>query len=210
VAFAEVASFVRFWAAEAGPDALPKLIAAIRDAPAETGVEEIVTQITGLGLGGWDARWRAHLETVPTELPPDLAPGGRIAHGPEIGRRLRLGELLLERGHAEAASFELGRAQAVASFVAPVRVSLALARLGVADRAGAAEMVARPKDVHQRDGRWWSLHAELAPDADPLSRWRALGLAPLEPGVACEELTPPELPADERRRALCEAARRLP
>jgi hypothetical protein len=210
VAFAEVASFVRFWAEQVGPEGLPKLIAAIREAEPGTDIDPHLIQISGMGLAAWDARWREHLSRASTELPPDLAPGGRIPHGAAIGRRLRLGELLLERGHAEAAGRELGRAQALASYIAPVRVGLALAKLGVGDRPRAATFVASPKDVHQRDGRWWSLHAELVPGADALSRWRALGLSPLDPAVACEERPAPVLPADELRRALCEAARRAP
>ena len=209
VAFAEVASFVQFWAAQVGPEGLPKLVVALRDAQGDLDIDTILTGISGLGLAAWDTRWREHLGTVPSDLPPDLAPGGRIPNGPEIGRRMRLGELLLERGHSQGAADELARAQTLASYLAPVRVGLALARLALGDKLGAAELVARADDVHQRDGRWWSLHAELAELADPLSRWRALGLEPLDPGVACEELPPPELPADEQRRALCEAARRV-
>jgi hypothetical protein len=70
--------------------------------------------------------------------------------------------------------------------------------------------VASPADVHQRLGRWWSLHQLLHEDADPLARWRAIALDPLHPAIACEEREPPELPDDESLFELCDAARRMP
>jgi hypothetical protein len=51
----------------------------------------------------------------------------------------------------------------------------------------------------------------LHPDKDPEASFRAgIALSPLDPAVACEEKTAPELPGDPIRAALCEAARRVP
>ena len=72
--------------------------------------------------------------------------------------------------------------------------------------------VAKPEDVHGRSGRYWSLHGLLVPPPEGDARASFLGLAldPLSPEVACEEKVSPETPTDPLRKALCEAARRVP
>jgi hypothetical protein len=209
VAFAQVTSFIRFWVREVGEDGLPKLLAAIREAPAGTDVGQTIGKLTGVNLAEWDVRWRAYLQTVSTELPPHLAPGGRVPHRREISRRLRLGQLLLERRHFNAAAIELEQAYELAPFAPAVRCHRVAALLGLGEMASAELLVTRPEDIDGRSGRWWSLHDSLH-RRNRLARWRALSLEPLNPPVACDEHLPPALPSDDLRRALCEAARRAP
>lgn len=211
VAFAEVQSFIRFWTKEVGDDALPQLVLRIRALDDPSDVSRAIKEVTGVDFAEWDRRWRAHLATVPRELPADLAPGGSIPNMREIVKRVRLGELLRERGHYPAAVSELARAQVIVPADASLRCFLAAALLAQGDRAAAAPWVEKITDVHGGHGRWWSLHGLLFADRDAAQSFSyGVALDPLEPSVACEEKAAPELPADPIRAALCEAARRVP
>ncbi len=211
VAFAEVQSFIRYWTKEVGDDALPQLVLRIRALDDPGDVSRAIKEVSGVDFAEWDRRWRAFLATVPRELPADLAPGGSIPNMREIGRRVRLGELLRERGHYPAAVSELARAQAIVPADPSIRCFLAAALLAQGDRAAAAPWVEKISDVHGRQGRWWSLHGLLFADRDAAQSFSyGVALDPLDPWVACEEKASPDLPADPLRAALCEAARRVP
>lgn len=211
VAFAEVQSFIRFWAREAGDDALPQLVLRLREADNPDDLNRAIQEVSGVDFATWDKRWRAHLATAPRELPAEVAPGGDIPRAREISKRFRLGELLDRRGHYQAAVIELSRAQALVPGDATLRCGLAAALLATGDRAAAAPLVERVEDLHSRHGRWWSLHGLLFPERDPARAFSfGVALDPLEPSVACEEKLAPELPGDAIRAALCEAARRVP
>jgi hypothetical protein len=211
VAFAEVQSFIRFWTRELGDDALPQLVLRIRALDDPSDVSRAIKEVSGVDFAEWDRRWRAHLATAPRELPAELAPGGSIPNMREIVKRVRLGELLRERGHYPAAVSELARAQSLVPADASIRCFLAAALLAQGDRTAAALWVEKINDVHGHHGRWWSLHGLLFADRDAAQSFSyGVALDPLEPPVACEERAAPELPADPIRAALCEAARRVP
>lgn len=211
VAFAEVQSFIRFWTKELGDDALPQLVLRIRALDDPGDVSRAIKEVSGVDFAEWDRRWRGHLATVPRELAPDLAPGGNIPNVREIVKRVRLGELLRERGHFAAAAGQLARAQALVPADPSIRCFLAAALLGQGDRAAAAPWVEKVEDIHGRQGRWWSLHGMLFPERDaPRSFAYGVALDPLDPQVACEEKAAPDLPGDAIRAALCAAARRVP
>lgn len=221
VAFAEVASFIRFWAREVGEEALPKLVLRLKDIddPANA-AERALADVSGADLAAWDKRWRAHLATVPQELPADLMPGGDLPNMRELAKRVRLGELLHERAHYRMAAIQHARAQVLLPTEASIRCYLAASLIAAGDSANAAPLVEKVEDIHNRHGRWWSLHGLLHPGrpdhsdaASPSGDQSfALGLAldPLSPEVACEEKLAPELPKDPIRAAICEAARRVP
>lgn len=211
VAFAEVQSFIRFWAKEAGEDALPKLVVRLRAADNPDDVNRAIQDVSNVDFATWDKRWRAHLASIPHDLPAELAPGGDLPKVQEISKRYRLGDLLDKRGHHQAAAIELSRAQALVPGDASIRCALAAALLAGGDRAAAAVQVEKVEDVHTRYGRWWSLHGLLFPDREP-DRAFSLGITldPLEPAVSCEEKSAPALPGDPIRAAICEAARRVP
>ncbi len=211
VAFAEVQSFIRYWTKEVGDDALPQLVLRIRALDDPGDVSRAIKEVSGVDFAEWDRRWRAYLATVPRELPADLAPGGSIPNMREIGKRVRLGELLRERGHYPAAVSELARAQAIVPADPSIRCFLAAALLAQGDRAAAAPWVEKISDVHGRQGRWWSLHGLLFADRDAAQSFSyGVALDPLDPWVACEEKASPDLPTEPLRAALCEATRRVP
>lgn len=209
VVFAQVSSFVDFWADEVGDEGLPQLLEAIRGAPLDGDVNDAVTRVSGVDLASWEQRWKAWLARGVPELPAELRPGSRPAHARQVSRQVRLGELLLARGHADAAAPALEQALELAPTVPVVRTTLASAFIDQGDYAQAAVLVERIDEVLQSSARWWSLH-DLLFDDEPLARARALRLDPLAPPVACSELPAPLLPADELQRALCRSARRHP
>ncbi|MBI4702021.1 MAG: hypothetical protein HY744_12860 [Deltaproteobacteria bacterium] len=209
VAFAEVVSFLEYWLAEVGATALPELLRRIRDGPPGAEAGDAIATISGASLKEWDVRWRQYLAARPRSLPPSLAPGGQLPRAAELHRRVRLGELLAERGHHGAAAVELALGHELAPQEARVRAQLAAALVAAGDEANAAPLVEKAEGVLGPSGRWWSLHALLGGEqADPLARWRAAALSPLSPPVACWERPAPELPAEAPYRSLCEAARR--
>jgi len=209
VVFAQVTSFVDYWATQAGEDALPKLVAAIREAPQQVDVNDAVTRVSGTDLREWERRWREQLGRTKHELPAELRPGALPPYARQLGRHVRLAELLLERGHADVAAAQLEQALVLAPTLPIVRCVLASAYIEHGDYADAAVLVERISDVHHNSARWWSLH-DLLFDDPPEARARALSLDPLHPAVACDELLPPSLPSDDLRRALCQSARRWP
>jgi len=213
VAFAEVSSFIRFWTKEVGDDGLPQLVMRLRSSMGADDVDKAIQEVSGTDLIGWDKRWRSHIAQGARDLPPDLAPGASLPHGSDIAKHVRLGQLLDGRGHHHAAAIELGRAQVLVPNDASVRCFLAAAMVSDGDKAGAAPLVDKTEDLHNRFGRWWSLHGLLHPEpAADAERGFGYGLSldPLDPWVACEEKAAPEVPRDAIRKAICEAARRAP
>jgi hypothetical protein len=212
VAFAEVASFIRFYARDAGDAALPRLLQQIKTMDRPDDIDEALRAVSGSSFGDWDKRWRAYLATVPRNIPPDLAPGAPPLNLSEVSKRVRLGELLLDRGHARAAVVQHTRAQSLVPHEPVLRCMLAAAMLASADRPSALPLVEKTTDVHSRHGRWWSLHGLLHPDPTRSPSPFRLGIAldPLNPAISCEEKPSPDLPEDALHAALCAAARRVP
>jgi len=212
VAFAEVESFVRFWAHEAGDDALPQLVMRLKTIENSGDVGRAIGEVSNADFLTWIKRWKAHLATVARDLPEDLEPGSLPKGMKDLTRRVRLGELLQQRGHSKAASIERSRAHLLIPYDPSVRCHLVESLLAMNDKQNAAQLVERIEDVHHSYGRWYSLNGLLHPnESDPDKPFRlGLMLDPLEPGVACEEKLAPELPKDPLRAAICEAARRLP
>jgi hypothetical protein len=211
VAFAEVHSFINFWVERNGPDALPKLLTAIRDQAPGSKPEDAIQSVSGISLADWDTRWRAQLSTQPAPLPAELAPGSHFEQGPQLARHRRLGELLLERGHHHAARHQLERAHALLPSEASVRCLLSRALWGEGEQVAAAELVARADDIHYPSARWWSLnHFFMLGDAVPHARLHALGHNPFNPPIPCHEMEEGEYPADPIHRAICLAAWRMP
>jgi tetratricopeptide (TPR) repeat protein len=212
VAFAEVQSFVRYYIKERGDDALPDLVRRIRDGSGDGLVEAAVKDASGLGFKEWDKKWRAAIAAEPHDLPPDLAPASEMPKIREVGRKLRLGQLLHDRGRDKAAVIEHDKAHVMMPFDASVRAFLGEALAASGERDKAAALVAKPEDVHGKFGRWWSLHAMFLDDEAEAKRGFSIGISldPLDPNVGCAEETPPSLPKDPLVAAICEAARRVP
>ena len=130
IAFAEVTSFVRFYAdrqdAQAAADpggaspgsqtALARLLAELREGKEPDGA---LLAASGADLKAWDARWRAYLASRPAVPLPSLLGLGDAHHPHESTRetdmlrdlrdRARLAQLLMAQGHAPEAVKELDR-----------------------------------------------------------------------------------------------------
>lgn len=212
VAYAEVASFIRYWAREAGGDALPQLVVRLKDAREPDDVGRSIAAISTADFATWAGRWKTYLTSVQTTIPTDLEPGAKPSFAADASRRVRLGTLLQNRGHAKAASMERTKAHTMAPFDANVRCALAESLVAMKETERARTLVEKIDDVHYRVGRWHSLHALLFPDAPDVERQFQMGLSldPMEPMVSCEEKPAPELPKDPLRAAICEMARRAP
>lgn len=212
VAYSEVASFVTFFAKEVGEGALPRLVERVKAADGDDPANKALQDVSGMDLSAWDARWKQHLATVPTDIPEELKPGAHVPQMKQVMKLARLGQLLHDRGHHRTAAIEHAAAQAIVPWDASVRCYLAASLVAGGQPESAKPLVAKPEDVHGRSGRYWSLHGLLVPPPEGDARASFLGLAldPLSPEVACEEKVSPETPTDPLRKALCEAARRVP
>jgi hypothetical protein len=209
VAFAEVTSFVMWWTAQAGEGSLLALVRELRDGLGAGGelVSAALAKVSGATLAEWEGRWRAQLLSRAPDLAPELVPGNPPPNVVEVARRRRLGQLLLGAGHAAAARSTLARAHRLLPTETSVRCLYAEALLGSGEITLASDVVARPADIHQPSGRWWSLHALLlVGDALPRARANAVALDPYQPAVACQEWPLGDPPADPIGRALCDEA----
>lgn len=212
VAYAEVASFIRYWAKEAGEEALPQLVIRLKDAREPDDVGRAIAAVSSADFVTWVGKWKTHLASVPTNIPQDLEPGAKPSFAADAARRVRLGTLLQNRSHAKAASIERLKAHTAAPFDANVRCALAESFVAMKEQEKAMALVEKIDDVHYRVGRWHSLHGLLFSDTPDVDRQFQMGLSldPMEPLVACEEKAAPELPKDPLRAAICEMARRVP
>lgn len=219
VAFAEVTSFVRFYADDQGADALPKLLARLK---AGDDPKAALASASGSDWRAWETKWRAHLAAQPREPLPSLF-GLGAAHEDvrkmrDLGERARLAELLLSRDHAAEAVKELDRIQLAASPVAVdvLDPSVYYLRARALEQAGrredAAPLVADPKQSLSSYGPWWAIRGrwqrmrgeEAAAQA---SFAEAVASDPLDVEAACESIDEDAVPPDAHKRPLCEAAR---
>jgi len=228
VAFAEVTSFVRFYAGEhAGgdsDDALPKLFHELRTGkPSDVALQAA----SGADLKAWDTRWRSSIAERPREdLPALFGLGGERDDAEklrDLRDRTRLAELLLSRDHAKAAVSELDRIALASSPSAADGWDRAMGdpsvrwlRARALEQAGRREegdpLVADPKQVLSSYGPWWAVRgrwARLRGDEPTASASfvEAIAADPFDPEGACETLDPAASPLDPPRKALCAAAR---
>lgn len=213
VAFAEVTSFVRFFVRSMGPDVLPKLLVALREAKT---VDAALQEVSGQTLAQWDTRWRAELAAIPKE---PLSPLLGLGHAPpglrDTRERVRLAELLFGREHPHEARASLDKI--APELLAEPSLRYIRARVLEADDdvPAAAALVERPEDWIASFGPCWSMRARLAhgrgdaPVAESATA-EALAHDPLAVETACGVLPKDAAGAvvdDPVRRALCEAAR---
>ncbi|HEX3772478.1 MAG TPA: hypothetical protein VHV30_16485 [Polyangiaceae bacterium] len=237
VAFAEVTSFVRFYAETAGDvdgkAPLPRLFAELRDGKTP---DAALSAASGTDLAGWDAKWRAFLAAKPAApLPPMFglgAPKHESSRETERMRdlrdRSRLAQLLLARDHAAGALAELDKIEVTAvpaSRVEPEREwersmgdpsirwlrGRALEELG--RREEAAPLMGDPAQVYSSYGPWWATRgrwARLRGDEPTAvtSFGQAVGADPFDVEAACETLDAPAASVPVAASApLCAAAR---
>src|SRR3984957_8950335 len=161
IAFAEVTSFVRFYAQTAGDEALPKLLEGLR---ADKTADLALAEASGADLKAWDVRWRAYLATKPHEPLPALF--GLGAEPPDLRslrEEVRLAELLYGRDAPGQALTEMDRIKAAAALEDPSVRHLRARLLEAVGRTKEAEaLVTDAKDVVSSFGPWWAIRGRLA------------------------------------------------
>jgi hypothetical protein len=211
ITYAKVESFMRFYAREAGDGAMAKLLGELRTSSSNDEVVAAVERASSVPFPRWAERWRASVGPRASELAPADRPGAPPPEGlAEARKRVRLGQLLLGRGHDRAAALELERGRVAMPQGALVRALLASAELRAGNAEAARPLVASATDVDGSEARWWSMRAVLHEQERERARAAAVEAAPYEPEAACDELPAPALPADPARAALCVAARAKP
>lgn len=214
VAFAEVTSFIKFFAETSSPDALAKLLVALRAAKS---ADDALKEVSGETLAQWDVKWRAQLGKRAKE--PLSAMFGLGANPPGLGdsrERSRLAELLVGRNHPAEALTELDKIPA--DMLADPSLRYLRGRvLEAAESVKQAEaLVEDPKQWLASYGPCWAIRGRLAhargdhPVAD-LSFSEALAHDPFGIEASCQTLADGAAVAPERLgqgAPLCEAARK--
>ncbi len=212
VAFAEVTSFVKYFANSGGPDALPKLLASLR---ANKTPDQALLEVSGSDLKGWDGKWRAYLAgRAKDPLPAGLGLGSAIPEGArEFRDRSRLSELLLGRNHGSAAAFEIAKVKgALAKEDASFRhLAARVAELRGETSAGETAL-GDPSEVVSSYGPYWGIRGRFQrlrgdDKAADASFDEALASDPLDVEVACEGITRDATPKRSAYMPLCSAAR---
>jgi hypothetical protein len=230
VAFAEVTSFVRYYARTEGDDALPKLLAALKDGEASS-VKDLtdaaLVSASGADLQAWDTRWRGYVSSRPAESIPALfGLGGEKADGAklrDLRDRSRLAELLLARNHAPEAMKELDRIELAGAPTAPEAWERAMGDPSVVwlraraleatgRRAEAEPLVADPARLLSSYAPWWATRGRFARlrGDEPMAGdafWQAVAGDPFDPEGACETVDASAAPTDPLKASLCSAAR---
>jgi hypothetical protein len=211
VAFAEVTSFIRFYADTVGDRALPRLLAAVR---ARDDANAALKELTGSDLAGWDAKWRAYLASRPPEpLPASWSLDGKdTSKKRDLRDRARLAELLFGRTHPADSLIELEPLPADDWDDASLRHLRACAFEASGNSSVAPASLGEPKDMAAPYGPWWAIKGRFARamgDAAAADGFfnEALGQDPLDPESVCETIDPASTPAAQPWKGLCEAAR---
>jgi hypothetical protein len=211
VAFAEVTSFVRYFASTASLDALPRLLLALRQRKSP---DESLKEASGFDLKQWDVKWRAYLPTTRREaLPSSFALGAEPPGFRDTRERVRLAELLYGRGHAASALGQLDKVKGVAD-----DPSIRYARARVLQTLGRAKeaepLVAEPKEVVAPYGPWWAIRGVFAQGRGDdgvtgPSFVEAVAQDPFDLEAACHSRDPGAPAPGGDVRLLCEATRAL-
>lgn len=224
IAFAEVTSFVSYFARTAGEPALHLLFADLRGT-GEHGPDVALRSVTGQTLGEWNRRWQsALLAGPPPPAPPHFEHGS--GGGRELARRVRLSDLLANQGKARSAADEILPAITAEQREPSVRWRGARALVESGESAQARPTLGTLAEISSVHGPWFGLHGRLLRESGHASEAEEafrIGIAvdPLSEETACEGDRAPrgeksagsvggKLPDDPARRALCEAARARP
>lgn len=224
IAFAEVQSFMSFWIDQNGVPSLHLLLADLKGLGNE-GADSALKSTSGYDLEQWITLWRAHLLSSPPEGTTESAGGETEDNAPnasprELSRAVRLEKLLFDAGAFDDAAERI--APAASATDQPLvlwRAGRALLAAGRQDEA--AEHFRSIDQVSSGHAGWYGLRGRLvasAGDEAKADRMFSLAVAldPFLEDAACEGFfdKPGEdelpLPRDPRRRALCEAARKIP
>jgi hypothetical protein len=189
-AYAEVASFVGFWTEQNGPPALALLLLDLKASNGPESTDRALRSVSGYTLENWIARWKLYLSSVTTE------PGEARAHiddgapSPELVGAMRLGDLLIARGFASAATVPLAEAVRAAPALASVRARLAQALFDAGRQNEMSDALGQLQELDGLHAGWLARRGQvLLSDGDRAGAARdfdlALGIQPLLPEAAC-------------------------
>ncbi len=217
-AFAEVTSFMGYFLRQSGEPGFRMLLVDLKGYANEGGADGALRSVTGQTLEQWKESWQLELAKPPSPSAAAAAAAPPVvrANDPrELARRVRLGDLLADRGHGGPAAREYELAVEQAKAEPSVRWRAARARLAIGDREGSERNLGAQSEVGGAHAGWLALSGRFAREAGREEAAKkaldhALGLHPLSEDVACEghftlDGAPVRtLPADADRRALCE------
>ncbi len=210
VAFAEVTSFMRYYAKVAGDEAIKKLLSELR---AGKKVDAALVAASGMDLKAWDQKWRAEimaLASVPVVGIDNLASDPKASAA--ASERIRVAELLFGRGHALEAQKELRPLEGSKLVAHDPRFDYLSARvLEKSDLPGARAKVADPTDPAVGYAPWWAIRGRLALAASDAaliepSFFEALAQDPLDAEAACRSLNGSTTLTAPKDVDLCKAA----
>jgi len=216
VAFAEVTSFIKFFTETQPPDALAKLLVALRGAKS---VDDALKQVSGETLAQWDVRWRAQLAKRAKEpLSPMYGLGGTPPGLPDSRERARLAELLLGRSHGAMALVELDKIPEAMLGDPSLRHIRTRVLEASGNVKGAEALVEDPKVWIASFGPCWATRGRLALLRDDTATaasayGEAVAHDPFGIETACQSLDPAQpggknLATAPGGAALCEAAKK--
>jgi hypothetical protein len=238
-AFAEVTSFMHFFIEQNGEPALRLLFADLRG-DGEEGADAALLSVTGYGLAEWNARWQRFLRAP---VKPSVEDGASPAPPPraqrDLGRRIRLADLLNGRDHGRESAAEVEPLLSSVSRLPQVRERVARGLYRAGDEGAAEHALGAVTEIDGLYGPWFALAGRGFKRRGQLPESESaftLGLSadPLSDEVACEGYPaahlavtaaratngPPEpaepaaeeppLPTRPAWSELCKAARRVP
>ena len=234
-AFAEVTSFMHFFIEQNGEPALRLLFTDLRGNGAE-GADAALLSVTGYDLAEWNARWQRFLR-APVQAAPENAahPAPPMRAQRELGRRIRLADLLFGRGHAPESATEAEPLLSTTARFPQVRARIARGLYQAGDDAGAEHALGAVTEIDGLYGPWFALAGRGFKRRGQLPESESaftLGLSadPLSDEVACEgyprlstpsaplpavaagstpTVTEPPLPTRPAWAELCKAARAI-
>lgn len=220
IAYAEVQSFMDFWIAQNGNGAFTLMLMDMRGLGTRD-ADAAMASATGYPLRYWIARWQQHLRGQPDPVAND-ANLDRDPPQAEVIKNLRVGDLLRARGHAAGASVFLDAAAKQSPGVPGATFRAAGNRLALGEFGRASELLGSLEQSTALHGGWLGLKGRTAKEAgDTTSASHlfelALAIDPLGVEAACEGISSATLvagsslvsPTDQKRRRLCEAARKI-
>ncbi|MFZ5897568.1 MAG: hypothetical protein ACOY0T_41345, partial [Myxococcota bacterium] len=220
IAFAEVTSFVSYFARTAGEPALHLLFADLKGS-GEHGADVALRSITGHTLSEWNQRWQRDLLAGPA---PSTAPSfERGMTGRELARRVRLSDLLASEDRARSAADEILPTITPQQREPSIRWRGGKALLEAGEATQAEATLGALTEIGSVHGPWFGVRGRVlkargqVAEAEEAFR---VGIAvdPLAEDTACEGERAPrgeksvlgKLPEDPARRELCLAARARP
>jgi hypothetical protein len=234
IAFAEVTSFMHFFIEQNGEPALRLLFLDLRGNGA-AGADAALLSVTGYDLAAWNARWQRFLRTPVKATADDAAsPAPAVRAQRDIGRRIRLADLLNGRGYGGQSAAEIEPLLTTVPRLPQVRERVARGLYQTGDDAGAESALGAVTEIDGLYGPWFALagrgfkHRGELPQSESAF---TLGLSadPLSDEVACEgyqrarsaaspapsagatpTATEPPLPTRPAWLELCKAARSVP